>query len=258
MRALIRQAVAMAAGAVITAVILAGSGVFAQSEPVPAGAPPAVEGVLAANQYLHYQGQVFNPAGGAPLANQSIALRFSLYADANGSSLLWQENQTVVTNQDGLFNAVIGKANTLNFAIFDGRDLFLGVAVNGEEGRPLLPVVYVPYAIFARNADKLDGLGSGDFLRTVAYGIVDENGNRVRGEGFGSDVEGDNVYEISISGESYHLNDFVTVVTPITQGGCPKPTIAGTNSKDGKLLVELFDRDGSRVRCKFHFIVSRP
>lgn len=258
MRSFSRQMPALLAGAALMAVVLISTGVLAQDAPTQADAPVTVAGVLAQNNLLHYQGQIFNPTGGRPLANQTISVRFRFYSDTNGGGLLWEEFQTLVTTHDGLINAELGKGSALPFVIFDGRDLFLGVAINGEEGRPLLPVTYTPYAIFARNADKLDGIGSGGFMKTVAYGIVDENGNRVRGSGFSSSVDVNNVYFISVDGVSYHLNDYVTMVTPITQSACPKPTIAGTNSNDGKLLVELFSSNGSRVRCKFHFVVGVP
>ena len=254
MREIIRQTFALVAGAALLAVVLSSTGVFAQDGVVPV----AVQGVVAQNDVMQYQGQLFNPNGGQALANATVAMSFRLYPQAGGGTPLWIEDKQIVTNSDGLFNTLLGSVNSLNFDLFDGRDLFLGVAVNGEEGAPRLPIGYVPYAIWARNADKLDGRGSGEYLQAIAHGIVDENGNRVNGRGFSSRVGGDNVYEISIDGHSYNLNDYVTVVTPITQSSCPKPTIAGTNSGDGKLLVELYNRDGGEVRCKFHFLVTRP
>jgi len=265
MRNFLRQTLTMLVGAALLGVGLAATGAFAQDAPAQpqAAAPVTVQGTLATNHYLNYQGQVFNPNGGAPLANQALNVVFRIYGDAGGGSLLWQENQVVTTNIDGLFTAELGKSNPFNLSasstFFDGRDLFLGVAVNGEEGTPRLPIAYVPYAIFARNADSLDGLGSGDFAQVLADGIITESGGRERGDGFSSSQAADKSYLIAIDGINYSLNEYVTVVTPISQAGCPKPTAAMTNSSGGSLLVELFDtKNGERVSCKFHFIVVRP
>lgn len=259
MQNVFRQLLAMAAGAGVLAIALMAPTVFAQTTSSPDNVQPvALQGSVSQHDVIQYQGQLFNPATGQPLANTAVNASFRVYGQATGGTPLWQEDKVVSTNADGLFNSSLGDVNPLNFDVFDGRELHLGVAVNGEEGSPRLPVGLVPYAIWSRNADKLDGLGSDDLIRTVAYGVVDENGSRVKGDGFSSSVASDNVYEISVDGHSYNLNDYVTVVTPITQSGCSRPTIAGTNSEDGKLLVEMMNRDGSNIRCKFHFVVTQP
>lgn len=260
MPTVLRQAGWMVAGAALLAVVLLGAALLPLGAPSVAVAAVQVVApdAATARDVMQYQGQLFNPNGGLPLANAAVNGSFRIYGQASGGTPLWIEDKVVNTNADGLFNTLLGSLNSLPLNVFDGRELFLAVAINGEEGGPRLPLTYAPYAFWARNADQLDGLGSGDFLQPVAHGIVDENGNRVRGIRFSSRVGNDNVYEITIDNVSYQLNDFVTVVTPVSQSGCPRPTLAASNSDGGKLLVEMLNRDGANVRCKFHFVVTRP
>jgi hypothetical protein len=115
----------------------------------------------------------------------------------------------------------------------------------------------------AANADRLDGLDSTDFVRhgndgVVAYGVVDANGSRIDGVRFSSSRASDGVYEITIDGENYNLNSFVTVVTIIDNNECSGPQIAKTGSNNGRLNVYLFNLSNQRVACKFHFVTFEP
>jgi hypothetical protein len=106
---------------------------------------------------------LFNPNTNQPLANQSFTVRFALYGDANGTNAVWSEQKTITTNVDGMFNTQLGDTTSFNLGLFDGRELYLEIAVNNEAARPLQPFTYVPYAFWARNADGLEGFNSVDF-----------------------------------------------------------------------------------------------
>ncbi len=60
-----------------------------------------------------------------------------------------------------------------------------------------------------------------------------------------------------IDDEYYNLNNYVTVVTPISQKECPNPTVANTNSDDGRLIVDMQDGNGALTKCKFHFVTFK-
>ena len=60
-------------------------------------------------------------------------------------------------------------------------------------------------------------------------------------------------YEITISGESYFYNDYVTVVTP--SGGA---YIATTSSVSGKLIVYIYNLSGTKIQADFQFITYKP
>jgi hypothetical protein len=157
---------------------------------------------------------------------------------------------------------------TLDSEVVRGQDLWIGTQIVGEptEGVPRQKVTYVPYAMWARNSDKFSERGS-KYL-PIAWGIIDEDGDINESKTVGvSHVlrrDEDDVYELTLvdfdDGEQidYNLNDYATVVTPVTQEGCPRPTVAGTNSYNGKLLVEMEDTGGNNKKCKFHFITFKP
>ena len=82
---------------------------------------------------------------------------------------IWAEDQTILTNPDGTFNAELGQFVELTDSMFTGEEMFLGVSINGQEARPLQIISYVPYAWWSRNADKLNGFGSSDFTRARGH-----------------------------------------------------------------------------------------
>jgi hypothetical protein len=61
-------------------------------------------------------------------------------------------------------------------------------------------------------------------------------------------------YVITISGETYDINRYVTEVTPISS----VPRFAATNSSGGHLLVRFFDLAGAQVQSAFSFITYKP
>jgi hypothetical protein len=266
MQSIVRLGLGVVLGMAIMAVILLAPQAFAQDgAPGSAaggetGAPRIANEAINANHWIQYQAQLFNPNNGQPQANQTFTARFTLYGDPNGNNALWSELKQVTTNIDGTFNTQIGDTEPLNLSIFDGRDLYLGVRINGEEPRPLQPISYAPYAIYARNADSLDGFGSSDFTRLIAYGFVNEDGSKHSGtNNFSSRrqtlANGDRVYYITISGIDFYYKDYITLVTP----ACDRAIMAGVGSAEGSLIVDIFEDDGDRRACNFSFVVyPRP
>jgi len=217
----------------------------------------------ATNPQLLFQGQLLNPATGQPVADGPYNMTFSLYNVAGGGAPLWIENKNINASA-GLFATMLGNVAPLNPDIFNGQQLYLGIAVAGDpEAAPRQPLGYSAYAVFANKADTLDGLHSTDFVRqgnggVVAYGVVDPSGSRLSGQRFSSRRASDGVYEISIDGESYDLNKFVTTVTVIDNSTCPNAVIAKTGSGNGKLLVYLYSLSNQIAACKFHFMTLEP
>jgi len=62
-------------------------------------------------------------------------------------------------------------------------------------------------------------------------------------------------YEITIAGESYNLNNYVTTVTP-TSGGTA--LLATTQSSGGHLLVKILNLSGTAVQSAFGFVTYKP
>lgn len=90
---------------------------------------------------------------GHPLASER-QVRFSLYDSetASGSSLLWQEVQTVSPNSEGKFSHDIVIAQDLFFT----PSLYLGITIENEE--ELVPRQVLPTIDLAKSAQDLQGL----------------------------------------------------------------------------------------------------
>lgn len=230
---------------------------------VLAQAPKIMESGTATNPQLLFQGQLLNPSTGQPVVNGAYGMTFNLYNVASGGAPLWTEVKQVNTT-DGLFATMLGSVNPLNTSAFNGQQLYLGLVVGGDpEATPRQPLGYSAYALFADHADRLDGLDSLDFVRQgnsglVAYGVVEANGSRVDGKRFSSRRASDGIYEITIDGENYELNKFVTTVTVIDNSECASAIIAKTGSSNGKLNVYLYNLSNQLAACKFHFMTLEP
>ncbi|MBK7091108.1 MAG: hypothetical protein IPH59_05225 [bacterium] len=99
-----------------------------------------------------YQGRLTDAAGTA--LNEVVALTFGIYSDSLGTKLIWSEMHPTVTVTEGLFTIVLGQANPLTVAVFDGSIRWIGVSIDGEaELRPLRPLLSVPGAFQAIESD---------------------------------------------------------------------------------------------------------
>ena len=112
---------------------------------------------------LTYQGRLLDPATGQPKPDGVYAVVFRLYDASGGGSLLWTEAKNITVSRS-LFTTLLGDTAALNLAVFNGQDLWLGVTVGADpEATPRQRFAYVPYALYALNADKVDGLDGGAF-----------------------------------------------------------------------------------------------
>lgn len=112
---------------------------------------------------LHYQGRLLDPTTGQAKADGSYPVAFRIYGVATGGSALWTESKSVVVSR-GLFSTLLGDTTALDLSQFDGRDLYLGVTVGSDpEAEPRQRIAYVAYALYAANADTLDGKGATEF-----------------------------------------------------------------------------------------------
>jgi len=115
---------------------------------------------------------------GRPITNET-QVRFSIYNDpqASGSSLLWQEVNSIKPNQDGEFLVTLGNKTQIPQNIFLLHpSLWLGVTIGQTE--ELFPRKQISNVSLASNAQKLRGL---DPITTGGYSNVvlalDSSGN---------------------------------------------------------------------------------
>jgi len=100
---------------------------------------------------INYQGRLTNSAG-EPLSG-TYNMTFRLYKVASGGTILDTDMHSVEVT-DGLFNTAID----FNQDIFDGKDLWLGVAIGTvTEMTPRQELIAVPYALSLRPGANITG-----------------------------------------------------------------------------------------------------
>ena len=155
---------------------------------------------------------------------------------------------------EGLYAFSLSMHNIVSFAIcsYGGEELRAGWAARLISGESLGGFVLT------------EAQSGSDAAKVYTRAIINEDGSVKKAVGVqGSSRRNDGVYELRLVDFDnvvieYNLNDYTTLVTPITQSGCPRPTVAGTNSFEGLLLVEMDDTSGNNKECKFHFMTFKP
>jgi hypothetical protein len=126
---------------------------------------PAAE-VAAVSPILTYQGRLLHPSTGAP-QNGTHTFTFSIYNVESGGAPLWIEIKNVVVS-NGLFVTLLGDTTALPATLFNGQNLWLGSKVGADaEATPRQRLAPVAYAMYADNADRLDGQDS-PFFRNAS------------------------------------------------------------------------------------------
>jgi hypothetical protein len=121
--------------------------------------------------------QVLRDSVGTPYTGV-IAVRFSIYANSEGGSPLWQETQNVDADRQGHFEVVLGSSTSQGMPL----DLFPPGESRWIGLQPLLPgaqetgrvlMVSVPYALQAGNAETLGGLPASAFAKASSAALIE-------------------------------------------------------------------------------------
>jgi hypothetical protein len=89
---------------------------------------------------------------------------FALYDAESGGNSVWNESHPVEP-EDGMIYVELGSQNALDTKVFDGKQLWLQVSVDGNTMEPRIALASVPYAVRsaaatkAEDSDKIGGLG---------------------------------------------------------------------------------------------------
>ena len=122
--------------------------------------------------YMTYQGKVIdstnNPVTGV------VEVTLALYSQESGGSAVWTEIVNIAFD-GGYFSVALGTVNTLDPDLFDGSNLFLGVALDGQdEFEPRSRINSVPYAFMSGSVvGKIDAV---DGLSVNGTPLIDSNG----------------------------------------------------------------------------------
>ncbi|MDX2133751.1 MAG: hypothetical protein SFV52_03160 [Saprospiraceae bacterium] len=138
-------------------------------------------GAHAQTAKLSIQG-ILKKLDGNAVDNGTYTLRFRLYTQESGGTSIWEETQSDIEVNNGIYSAVLGSAQPLNVA-FD-TTYWLGVAVGGgPEMTPRAELTTAPYALsLIGQTNKFPSTG-----RVEADSIVTR---KLRGNGGPLPVEG--------------------------------------------------------------------
>jgi hypothetical protein len=139
------------------------SGYAASTADALSAQPKVLAEMSAVTPLLSYQGRLLDPATGAPKPNGTYTFVFRVYNVATGGSELWTETKDLNVS-NGLFVTLLGDTTPLPTTIFTGQNLWLGIKVGADdESTPRQRLAPVAYAMYADNADRLDGKDSTEF-----------------------------------------------------------------------------------------------
>lgn len=240
-------------------------------------------GLQAQDRGIPYQA-VARDASDGLLANKSITVRFTLL---QGGSNIFQEVHTLTTNKFGQFTASIGSNNFGAFNAIDWApatslkvELDAGTGIIDMGTTPLESVPYAKTATDMKVSDLKDvsstaptndqvlkwngtewapaDAGGSAMGTPIAYGYVNSNGTLSVGStniGAITYNTGSGRYEITITGESYFFNTYVTVVTP---GGSNISGNWRVSSGSGNMYVYLRDTNNAVKQGDFAFVTYKP
>lgn len=157
-------------------------GAFPATRTTAAAPAVIVQEALAAAPFIQYQGRLLDAVSGQPKPDGAYAFAFRIYTTAAGGAPLWTESKSINVNK-GLFSTLLGDITPLDLAVFNGQELYLGITVGTDpEAAPRQRIAHVAYAIYADNANKLNGSPASAFAVTnhthdgsaIASGVVAE------------------------------------------------------------------------------------
>jgi hypothetical protein len=98
--------------------------------------------------------------------------------------------------------------------------------------------------------------GTSDPAIPIAYGFINTDGSVAAATPNVSSVYNAslNRYEITIAGETYYFNEYVTVLTAVSL----PPLLTMTDSVSGQLLIYLRNASGNPVQRWFQFVTYKP
>ncbi len=112
---------------------------------------------------VNFQGLLLD-AGGQPLT-ASVAIEFALFDAATGGAALWSEAHAGVPVLNGVYDIALGSLTPIPESALAGGSLWLEIRPDGETLTPRQRLLAVPYAIRARDSERLGGFESAYFFQ---------------------------------------------------------------------------------------------
>ncbi len=119
-------------------------------------------------QMFNYQAVLRNDAG-EPRASQDVTIRIDIVKGDAGGPQVFTETHNTATNEFGLVNLQIGSNQSLEVVDWSADDYFIQVIVDGTI-MGTTQLLSVPYALHAKTAESITGVGSGSRYVGELYG----------------------------------------------------------------------------------------
>ena len=184
-----------------------------------------------APQAIKYQAVARDNAG-ALVANEPVAVRFSILDNSGSGSVLYQERHTPTTNDYGLFSLAIGTGTVLqgDFETIDwsAGARFLKVELDPEGGTNYFDMgsdqlLSVPYALYSQNSASAANATDAQTLTVSGNTLSISNGNSVTLPGGGGSYTAGSGINIAGSTISNTAPDQTVAIT-----GTGATTVSGT------------------------------
>ncbi len=133
---------------------------------------------------IHYSGVLRDAT--AKASTGVLGVTFLLYQQQQGGAPLWMETQNVTPDTTGHYAVLLGAMSSDGLPAYlfaDGDARWLAVQIAGQSEGRRVPLVAVPYAVKARDADTLGGLPASAFVpaSTAAHAITAASGAKPEG-----------------------------------------------------------------------------
>ena len=89
-------------------------------------------------------------------SDSTQAVTFAIHDNPTAGQMLWSEDMEV-TVVSGRFSVLLGSVTPLSSDLFAGSELYLSLAIAGEELTPRQRIVSVAYALRSRHAESVTG-----------------------------------------------------------------------------------------------------
>ena len=97
---------------------------------------------------INYQARLLDAYGRR--VNGTVSLTFRIYDAATAGNLLWQETQTGVVIQDGLYSVLLGAKTPVPASVFAGNNVYLELKINNETLKPRQKITATAHALVSR------------------------------------------------------------------------------------------------------------
>ena len=114
---------------------------------------------------VNYHG-VLKSAHGRPEVGVA-GITFLLYKEQKGGAPLWMETQNVTPDSNGRYTVTLGAMSNEGLPAYlfaNGEARWLAVEIEGQAEEPRVPLVAVPYALKAKDAETIGGLPVSAFV----------------------------------------------------------------------------------------------